>query len=194
MEKPVSPIDVQLMNKFSRIECATCNGTGMLKPGSITVAQPRGDPSIAYLSSTVPPTIESIDARSPLRFQLSPGDVVLRVAYRIREDDGDESSSDTLVRSRTAGEPFDCTAMDGRQLNAALRARTSSASLCEEAAEADEQVLVILPASVHGMGSRQMPAVSCLVCAGHGTVDQYVGSFAAPQEPDEHPCEVTEYG
>lgn len=193
MEKPLSPLAVQLMDKFSRIECATCNGTGILKPGTMSVAQPRGDGSITYLSSTVPPTIESIDEGSSLCSQLSPGDVVLRVAYRIREDGADESSADRLVRSRTAGDPFDCATMDGRQLDAALRARTSSASLGGEAAEADEQVLVILPASAHRVGTWQMPTVACLVCAGHGTVDQFVGSFAAPQEPDEHPCEVTNF-
>ena len=197
MEKPLSPMGVQLLDKLSRVECTTCNGTGMLEPGVTAVFQPRGDTSITYDRFTTPPTISSISTSSPLHGQLHEGDTVLRVAYRVRIVE----SSDALVRSRTAGEAFDCHEWDGAKLTDTLKVNSVSDLGREwdvEIAEAKEQVLTILPRGAAMVGSavrraqqrKQSGAINCLVCRGHGNVDQFVGSFEAPQEADEHPCEI----
>ena len=111
-------------------------------------------------------------------------------------------SGDTLVRSRTSGDPFDCSGMDGMQLATELQRRSdasnaggdsSSSSSSTGDDEAEEQVLVILPAAIHQKhaaaaaaaaaadtvgnapgASGSVPAMRCAVCLGHGTVDQYL--------------------
>jgi hypothetical protein len=167
-------------------------------------------------AATVPPTIKHVSPSSQLHSQVSAGDVILRVAYRttIRPDGergaggvgggGVSSSSprrsgDTLVRSRTSGDPFDCSGMDGMQLATELQRRSdastnaggdssSSSSSSTGDDEAEEQVLVILPAAIHQKhaaaaadtvgnapgASGSVPAMRCAVCLGHGTVDQYL--------------------
>ena len=172
-------------------------------------------------AATVPPTIKHVSPSSQLHSQVSVGDVILRVAYRttIRPDGeragggaggaggaggGVSSSSprrsgDTLVRSRTSGDPFDCSGMDGMQLATELQRRSdastnaggdssSSSSSSTGDDEAEEQVLVILPAAIHQKhaaaaadtvgnapgASGSVPAMRCAVCLGHGTVDQYL--------------------
>ena len=201
MEKPLSPMSVRLHDKLNRIECATCNGTGMLEPGVTAVAQPRGDTSILYSESATPPTIMSVSSASPLHAQLQKGDIVLRVAYRVRV----VKASDALVRSRTAGESFDCREWNGAKLKKTL-ADNSTRELDQEwdveSAAANEQVMTILPlgakltvgrprrSDMDATGRMKVSAVNCLVCRGHGTLDQFVGSFEAPEEADQQPCEV----
>ena len=102
MEKPLSP-KPEVEERLNRVTCATCSGKGVLDPGVTAFSLPIDDSSITFAPDAVPPTLGSISVASPLFGKAAEGDVVLRVAFRIRGDVLAES--DGPMPCRNGGAP-----------------------------------------------------------------------------------------